>query len=103
MPLAIPTEPDLGRMQADRGAKLQAVMGEQGIDAMVLLGNSNVSYATGARWPLADPGRANVERPVAVVVAGDHRPHLFTPFEERALDVPLPEDHLHGPVYVEFD
>ena len=103
MPLAIPTEPDLGRMQADRGAKLQAVMGEQGIDAMILLGNSNVSYATGARWPLADPGRANVERPVAVVVAGEDRPHLFTPFHDPGPDLPLPEDHLHGPVYVEFD
>jgi Xaa-Pro aminopeptidase len=103
VPLAIPTEPDLGRMQVDRSARLQAVMGEQGIDAMVLLGNSNVSYATGARWPLSDPGRANVERPVAVVVAGDDRPHLFTPFEEPALHLPLSEDHLHGPVYVEFD
>jgi Xaa-Pro aminopeptidase len=103
VPVAIPTEPDLGRMQADRGAKLQAVMGEQGVDAMVLLGNSNVSYATGARWPLADPGRANVERPVAVVVAGDERPHLFTPFHEPGPDLSLPEDHLHGPVYVEFD
>jgi Xaa-Pro dipeptidase len=101
--VAILTEPDLGRMQADRSAKLQAVMGEQGIDAMVLFGNSNVSYATGARWPLADPGRANVERPVAVVVAGDHRPHLFTPFAEAALDLRLPDDHLHGPVYVDFD
>jgi Xaa-Pro aminopeptidase len=104
VPVVIPTEPDLGRMQAERSAKLHTVMGEQGIDAMILLGNSNVSYATGARWPLADPGRANVERPVAVVVAGDERPHLFTPFPEPAADLLLlPDDHLHGPVYVEFD
>jgi Xaa-Pro aminopeptidase len=90
-------------MQADRSANLQAMMAKQGIDAMVLLGNSNVSYATGARWPLADPGRANVERPVALVVAGDDRPHLFTPFAGPALNLCLPDDHLHGPVYVDFD
>lgn len=73
----------------------------QGADALVLLGNSNVSYATGASWPLADPGLANVERPVAVVLAGDDRPHLFTAAPEPELD--LPADHLHGPAYPEAD
>jgi Xaa-Pro aminopeptidase len=102
--VAIEAEPDLGRMQRDRGAKLQAVMSQQGVDAMVLLGNSHVSYATGARWPLSDPGRANVERPVAVVVAGDGQPHLFTPFDGAATMLAcLPDDHVHGPVYLEFD
>jgi len=102
--LTVPTEPDLGRMQRDRWAKLRHAMDRQGVDALVLLGNSNVSYATGASWPLGDPGRANVERPVAVVTAGDDRPHLFAPFPELvAPDLGLPEDHVHGPVYLEFD
>ncbi|MGH9016382.1 MAG: aminopeptidase P family N-terminal domain-containing protein, partial [Acidimicrobiales bacterium] len=46
-------------MQRDRWARLQRAMADQGADSLVLLGNSNVAYATGARWPLADPGRAN--------------------------------------------
>ena len=57
-------------------------MREQGLDALVLLGNTNVAYATGAIWPLADSGRANFEQPVAVVLADDEWPHLFTPMRE---------------------
>ena len=79
-------------------------MEEQGVDALILLGNSNVSYATGASWPLADPGRANVERPVAVLAADDEWPHVFTPSPETAtLNLCLPVDHVHGPVFPEFD
>ena len=62
------------------GARLRARMADKGIDALVLLANANVSYATGASWPLSDAGRANVERPVAVVLVDDEEPHLFTPF-----------------------
>ena len=101
--ITIPTEPDVERMQRDRSARLKTVMAQQGVDTMVLLGNSNVSYATGARWPLSDPGRANVERPVAVVIDGDPRPHVFTAHREDADDLDLPEDHRHGPVYLDVD
>lgn len=102
--LSVIGEPDLGRMQRQRMARLQEVMDGQGVDVLVLLGNSNVSYATGASWPLADPGRANVERPVAVVAAGDERPHLFSADPELARgELGLPDDHVHGPVYLEFD
>ncbi|HXW33490.1 MAG TPA: M24 family metallopeptidase [Acidimicrobiales bacterium] len=91
-------------MQRDRRAKLKDAMDAQGVDALVLLGNSNVSYATGASWPLADPGRANFDRPVAVVAADDEHPHLFTAFADLvAPDLSLPEDHLHRPAYLEFD
>jgi Xaa-Pro dipeptidase len=102
--VSIEHQPDLARMQRHRRARLQQAMTDNGADALVLLGNSNVSYATGARWPLSDPGRANVERPVAIVTADDDRPHLFTTSPELAvLDLGLPEDHVHGPVYPEFD
>ena len=61
------------------------MMREQGLDALVLLGNTNVAYATGAIWPLADSGRANFEQPVAVVLADDEWPHLFSPVRDDDL------------------
>lgn len=102
--LDIPAEPDFARMRTQVGARLHAAMTEQGVDALVLLGNGNVTYATGISWPLADAGLSHVERPVAVVLAGDEHPHLFLPFREgAAMESDLPDDHLHGPVYLEFD
>src|SRR6516165_12827494 len=93
----IPARPDLARMRRQRGARLRAAMADQGVDALVLLGNSNVSYSTGAAWPLGDAGRANLERPVAVVVVDDESPHLFTPFrEDAAAELELAPEHLHG-------
>jgi len=78
----IPAEPDLARMNRERGARLRAAMAAQGVDALILLGNNAVTYATGASWPLGDSGLAHVDRPVAVVVADDPWPHLFMPFRE---------------------
>jgi Xaa-Pro dipeptidase len=91
-------------MQRERVERIRTLMGQQELDALILLGNTNVVYATGAIWPLADSGRANFEQPVAVVTADDEWPHLFSPMreEERPL-VGLPSDHLHGPVYLDFD
>ena len=78
-PARIPPKPDLARMRRERMGRMQAAMREQGLDALVLLGNTNVVYATGAIWPLADSGRANFEQPVAVVLVDDEWPHLFSP------------------------
>jgi Xaa-Pro dipeptidase len=102
--LAIPDAPDFGRLRRETGARLRAEMAERGVDAMILLGNNAVVYATGTSWPLGDAGLSYVERPVAVVVAGDEWPHLFLPFREGvAHEAELPADHVHGPVYLEFD
>ncbi|WP_081290973.1 M24 family metallopeptidase [Mycobacterium asiaticum] len=91
-------------MRRETGARLRAAMAERGVDALVLLGNNAVVYATGASWPLGDAGVSYVERPVAVVLADDPWPHLFLPFREGAAqESELPTDHLHGPVYLEFD
>ena len=61
-------------------------------------------YATGASWPLLDAGLSHVERPVAIVLAGDEHPHLFMPFREGASsESEIPPDHLHPPLYLEFD
>jgi Xaa-Pro dipeptidase len=100
----IPDVPDLNRMRRETGARLRAAMAERGVDALILLGNSAVVYATGTSWPLGDAGLSHVERPVAVVLADDQWPHLFLPFREGASsESELPADHLHGPVYLEFD
>ena len=41
-------------------------MQAQGVDALLLLGQQNVAYATGVRVPAADQGRALHRRPVAL-------------------------------------
>src|ERR1700741_3917658 len=100
----IPDEPDWARMRSEIGARLRNAMADHRVDALILLMNGYVGYATGASWPLLDAGLSHVERPVAVVLADDEHPHLFMPFRGGAsANSPVPDDHLHGPVYLEFD
>src|SRR5258705_4520111 len=102
--LDIPDLPDRGRMYREIGARLRTAMKEKGVDALVLLGNGNVVYATGTSWPLLDAGLSHVERPVAIVFADDEHPHLFMPFREGAsTESQIPADHVHPPLYLEFD
>jgi Xaa-Pro aminopeptidase len=101
--LELPSEPDLVRMRRERGSRLRSLMADKGLDALILLSNANVSYATAASWPLGDAGRANVERPVAVVLADDEVPHLFTPFPDDDAGADLDADHRHGPTYLDVD
>ncbi len=102
--LQIPDEPDRARMYREAGARLRSAMADDGVDALVLLSNSNVVYSTGAAWPLLDAGLSHVERPVAIVLADDEHPHLFMPFREGASsESQVPADHLHPPLYLEFD
>jgi Xaa-Pro dipeptidase len=102
--LDIPETPDIERMRRETGARLRSAMADREVDALILLGNNSVVYATGVSWPLGDAGLSHVERPVALVLADDPRPHLFLPFREGASsESGLPADHLHGPVYLEFD
>src|SRR6201999_788369 len=100
----IPDEPDWARMRSEIGARLRAAMADNGVGALILLMNGYVSYATGISWPLLDAGLSHVERPVAVVLAGDVHPHVFMPYRSGAAAAsPVPDDHLHGPAYLEFD
>jgi Xaa-Pro aminopeptidase len=100
----IPDLPDLSRMYRESGARLRSAMADNGVDALMLLGNGNVVYATGASWPLLDAGLSHVERPVALVLAGDEHPHLFMPFREGASsESQIPSDHIHPPLFLEFD
>jgi Xaa-Pro dipeptidase len=100
--VAIPDEPDLGRMRRERHAKLQQQLELADLDGLVLVGTNAVTYATGALAPGMDSGRASLLRPIAAVVRGEVVPHLFTPFPEGA-PPELDADHLHGPLYPELD
>lgn len=95
----VPAVADLGRMRADRRAKLQEQLAAQGVDGLVLLGTSNVAYATGAEAPGCDSGRAALFRSVAVLLAGADRPHLFTPYPQGAPD----DVDLHEPLFPDLD
>jgi Xaa-Pro aminopeptidase len=83
----IPERPDIERMRRQTGARLRSAMADRGVDALILLGNNSVVYATGVSWPLGDAGLSYVERPVAVVLADDPHPHLFLPFREGSAQV----------------
>lgn len=100
----IPEVPDLARMYRECGVRLRDSMKDKGVDALVLLGNGNVVYATGVSWPLLDAGLSHVERPVAIVLVDDPHPHLFMPLREgSSSQTEVPDDHVHGPLYLEFD
>lgn len=103
----IPDVPDLARMYRECGARLRESMKDKGVDALILIGNGNVVYSTGISWPLLDAGLSHIERPVAVVLADDPHPHVFMPLREGsasvATDSQVPADHVHGPLYLEFD
>ncbi|BBX46190.1 Xaa-Pro peptidase family protein [Mycobacterium cookii] len=100
----IPDEPDRARMHRETNARLRAAMADHGVDALILLMNDNVVYATGASWPVLDAGLSHVERPVAIVLADDEHPHLFYPFREGAAsESQVPDDHRHDALYLELD
>ncbi len=98
------TEPicdlDLVRMRRDRIAKLNAAMDAAGVDTLVLCGQQNVSFATGARAPAADHMRASWWRAVAVLERGAPWPHLYTDFPEGA-PAEIPDEYLHRAIEVE--
>jgi Xaa-Pro dipeptidase len=98
----IPVLPDLARMRAERFGNLQSQLEAQGVDGLVLLGSSSVTYATGAAVPAVDGDRAALFRPVAVVVKGDSAPHLYTIYVD-GVPADLPADHLHGPLFPDLD
>ena len=96
----VPDTPDLARMRHERVAKLRAQMDQDGVDALLLLGTSNVSYATGALAPGADGSRALIARPVALLTA--QTLEIFSPYPDG-----IPEDRpggsVHEAVFPEFD
>ena len=100
--LAIPSEPDMVRLRADRHAKIQTHLQAQGLDGLVLLSSGPFAYATGADSPGEDSGRAGLFRPVAVVVRGESAPHVYTAYWD-GVPGELPADHVHGPLFPDLD
>ena len=94
--------PDLARMRRERRARLVDAMGAQGTGALLLLGQSNVGYATGTRVPAADQARAIHRRAVTLVTADGDAPHVWTWFPEGA-PPDVPPDHVHDGVTLELD
>lgn len=78
---------DAGRMARERHARLQAEMARQGVEVALLLHAPNVAYATGRAVRGVDVSCATFERPVALVVAGEDRPHLLADDIDPALAV----------------
>ena len=101
MTLAFDTTLDLARMRRERHARLVASMAEDGIDALLLLGQGNVVYATGLRVPACDQNLANHRRAVALVTADGAVPHVWTWYPE-GVPAELPDDHVHGGLRLEF-
>jgi Xaa-Pro dipeptidase len=89
-------------MRHDRYARLQAELANQGLDALLLLGGSNVEYASGARVLTADAGRAAFFRTVAFVARDDPFPHLFAAYPDGVPEE-LPADHVHPLLHPELD
>jgi Xaa-Pro dipeptidase len=93
-------ELDLERLRRDRRRRLVDAMPAHGLDALVLLGQSNVGYATGARAPVADAARAGAHRMVAIVTADDTA--LFTAFPD-GVPPELSADLVLDPLDLESD
>ncbi len=62
---------DLGRMGAERLARLRAQMRAQSVDGAVLMHGPHVTYATGHVPEAVDAGHVNHRRAVAIVSASD--------------------------------
>jgi Xaa-Pro aminopeptidase len=94
--------PDLARMRRDRYARVQAELTSRDLEGLLLLGGTNVEYATGARVLTADAGRAAMFRTVAYIGRDDLFPHIFAAYPE-GVPPELPADHVHPPLYPELD
>lgn len=101
--VAIPEVADRARMRAERHGKLQHELADQGLDAILLLGTANVSYATGADAPANDAARSALARQVALVVRDDRGPYLRTPYPEGAPPELSTDERLGPAAYPDLD
>src|SRR5438046_10742528 len=93
---------ELARLRRDRIAKLHTAMETAGAETLVLCGQSNVSYATGARVPPADHMRAAGWRAVVVLNGNEWWPQLYTELPEGA-PADVPDEQRTGAIEVESD
>jgi Xaa-Pro dipeptidase len=102
MTLTFDSTLDLARMRRERHARLVASMQADGVDALLLLGQGNIAYATGLRVPASDQSLAIHRRPVALVTTDGAAPHVWTWYPEGA-PAELPADHLHEGLRLELE
>jgi Xaa-Pro aminopeptidase len=95
-------ELDLARMRAERHARLVAAMHDHDVDALLLLGQSNVVYATGLKVPAAEMNQSLHRRAVALVTADGEPPHVWTWYPE-GVPAECPADRVHPGLRLEFD
>ncbi len=95
-------ELDLARMHRARHDRVLDAMRAQGVDALVLLGQQNVAYATGVRVPAADQGRALHRRPIALLTADGEAPRVWTWYPD-GVPADLDDGHVHGGLDLEWD
>jgi Xaa-Pro aminopeptidase len=93
---------DLARMRAARRARLVGAMHDHDVAALLLLGQSNVVYATGIKVPAAEMNQSLHRRAVALVTADGTTPHVWTWYPE-GVPAELPADHEHPGLRLEFD
>jgi len=94
-------ELDLARMRAARHARLVAAMQDHDVDALLLLGQSNVGYATGLKVPAAEMNQSLHRRAVALVTADGATPQVWTWYPE-GVPAEFPADHVHPGLRLEF-
>jgi len=95
-------QPHLARMRRERHERLVETMRAHDVEALLLLGQANVGYATGTRVLAADQGRAIHRRAVALVTGDGKPPHVWTWYRDGA-PPDLPADHVHDGVALDLD
>ncbi|MGI9602298.1 MAG: M24 family metallopeptidase [Acidimicrobiales bacterium] len=80
----VPEAVDFDRLCRERHQRLQEQLADAELDAMVLLHQPHVGYATGHPTAMADSSHVLAEPAIAVVVAGEDRPVLFGGRPDRA-------------------
>src|SRR5262245_5810637 len=86
---------DLARMRAERHARLVTAMRDHDVETLLLLGQSNVVYATGLKVPAAEMNQSLHRRAVALVTADGAPPHVWSWYPE-GVATELPADHVHS-------
>ena len=100
-PLAFSGSLDRARLCRARHDRLVDAMRDQGLDVLLLLGQTNVLYATGARLPSRDQSEALHRRAAAVVTADGGPPVVWTWAPESVPDT-LGAD-VRGSLELEWD
>jgi Xaa-Pro aminopeptidase len=88
-------------MQVERRARLAAMMQEEGLDGLVLLGHANLEYV-GVSQPCCDAGRMHHAGVMAIFPADATTPYVWTPFPD-AVAPDIPKSRVFAPLSLEYE